>query len=143
MAQISGLPCEGIPEWQTERHRYWSSAFVRPGLPAWGARVPDRCQTQSRRLAEPIETLMINGTECEPYITADDTLMQCQADELVEGATFSPMWWAPSDMSLALRTTNRCDLPRYGGGAMPVPTLRWRASRPSIPRAGKSNLLKS
>ena len=29
---------------------------------------------------------MINGTECEPYITADDTLMQRQADALVEGA---------------------------------------------------------
>ena len=34
----------------------------------------------------PIETLLVNGTECEPYITADDTLMQCQADELIEGA---------------------------------------------------------
>ena len=34
----------------------------------------------------PIETLLINGTECEPYITADDTLMQCQADDLIEGA---------------------------------------------------------
>ena len=33
-----------------------------------------------------IETVLINGTECEPYITADDTLMQCHADELVEGA---------------------------------------------------------
>ena len=36
--------------------------------------------------ARRIETLLINGTECEPYITADDTLMQCQADEMVEGA---------------------------------------------------------
>ena len=36
--------------------------------------------------AQNIDTLLINGTECEPYITADDTLMQCHADELVEGA---------------------------------------------------------
>ena len=36
--------------------------------------------------ARPIETLLVNGTECEPHITADDTLMQCQADELIEGA---------------------------------------------------------
>ena len=36
--------------------------------------------------ARSIETLLVNGTECEPYITADDTLMQCQADELIEGA---------------------------------------------------------
>ncbi len=34
----------------------------------------------------PIETLIINGTECEPYITADDTLMQCEASAIIEGA---------------------------------------------------------
>ncbi len=33
----------------------------------------------------PINTLIINGTECEPYITADDMLMQTQASELLEG----------------------------------------------------------
>ena len=33
-----------------------------------------------------IETLIINGTECEPYITADDALMRERADKIVEGA---------------------------------------------------------
>lgn len=33
-----------------------------------------------------IDTLVINGAECEPYITADDILMQVQARELLEGA---------------------------------------------------------
>ncbi len=33
----------------------------------------------------PIETLIINGTECEPYITADDALMREQAFEIIEG----------------------------------------------------------
>ncbi|MEE8059080.1 MAG: electron transport complex subunit RsxC [Pseudomonadales bacterium] len=32
-----------------------------------------------------IETLIINGTECEPYITADDRLMQERALEIIEG----------------------------------------------------------
>jgi Na+-translocating ferredoxin:NAD+ oxidoreductase subunit C len=32
-----------------------------------------------------IDTLILNGAECEPYITADDTLMQVRADELVAG----------------------------------------------------------
>ncbi len=32
-----------------------------------------------------IDTLVINGTECEPYITADDILMQTSADEILEG----------------------------------------------------------
>lgn len=32
-----------------------------------------------------IDTLIINGTECEPYITADDVLMQAHADEVIAG----------------------------------------------------------
>lgn len=33
-----------------------------------------------------IHTLILNGTECEPYITADDILMQTRADEIVAGS---------------------------------------------------------
>ena len=32
-----------------------------------------------------IKTLIINAAECEPYITADDRLMQDHADEIIEG----------------------------------------------------------
>ncbi len=32
-----------------------------------------------------IETLIINGTECEPYITSDDRLMRERAEEIIEG----------------------------------------------------------
>ena len=34
---------------------------------------------------QPIDTLIINGTECEPYITADDILMRERAADIVEG----------------------------------------------------------
>lgn len=34
----------------------------------------------------PIDTLILNGTECEPYITADDCLMQTFPEEVVKGA---------------------------------------------------------
>lgn len=33
-----------------------------------------------------VKTLILNGTECEPYITADDMLMRERADEVVAGA---------------------------------------------------------
>lgn len=33
-----------------------------------------------------IDTLILNGTECEPYITADDVLMRERADDIVAGA---------------------------------------------------------
>lgn len=38
------------------------------------------------RADQHIDTLIINGTECEPYITADDMLMREKADEIVAGA---------------------------------------------------------
>jgi electron transport complex protein RnfC len=34
----------------------------------------------------PVETLILNGAECEPYITCDDRLMRERAFEVVEGA---------------------------------------------------------
>lgn len=34
----------------------------------------------------PVATLIVNGAECEPYITADQMLMQERADEVVTGA---------------------------------------------------------
>ncbi len=33
-----------------------------------------------------IHTLLINGAECEPFITCDDLLMQTQADDIIQGA---------------------------------------------------------
>lgn len=32
-----------------------------------------------------IDTLIINGSECEPYITCDDALMRHKADEIIQG----------------------------------------------------------
>lgn len=34
---------------------------------------------------KPVDTLILNGVECEPYITCDDLLMQEQATEIIEG----------------------------------------------------------
>lgn len=34
-----------------------------------------------------IDTLIINGTECEPYITADDVLMQERSEDIIRGCT--------------------------------------------------------
>ena len=49
-----------------------------------GAGFPTAAKLAARPL-EKITTLIINGTECEPYITADDLLMRERAVELVGG----------------------------------------------------------
>lgn len=44
-----------------------------------------------------IETLIINGTECEPYITADDMLMRERADQIIEGTKILRQIIAPQE----------------------------------------------
>lgn len=47
-----------------------------------GAGFPSEVKLSAR---QPISTLIINATECEPYITADDMLMQERPEAVVEG----------------------------------------------------------
>jgi electron transport complex protein RnfC len=45
-----------------------------------------------------IDTLMINGTECEPYITADDLLMRERAAEIIAGIDILAHICAPREI---------------------------------------------
>jgi electron transport complex protein RnfC len=47
-----------------------------------------------------IDTLIINGTECEPYITADDRLMRERADEIIAGTQILQHIIQPSKQTL-------------------------------------------
>ncbi|MBQ0742776.1 MAG: electron transport complex subunit RsxC [Pseudomonas sp.] len=49
-----------------------------------GAGFPTAAKLKARP-EQKLHTLIINGTECEPYITADDTAMRCKAAEIVAG----------------------------------------------------------
>lgn len=49
---------------------------------------------------QPIETLIINGTECEPYITADDILMRERAEDVIAGVKILQHLVSPSKETL-------------------------------------------
>ena len=49
-----------------------------------GAGFPAAVKMASRKLSK-IHTLIINGAECEPYITCDDMLMRERAEQIVSG----------------------------------------------------------
>src|SRR5512142_1100759 len=100
VAHFSGLPdlCvtiipDGKDEWiahsgvdykqtpHTElRHRLREAGVVGLG----GAVFPSDMKSYSNK--HKIKTLVINGAECEPYITCDDMLMRERADDIVRGA---------------------------------------------------------
>jgi electron transport complex protein RnfC len=75
---------EPIPDYQnrevgTLRQRIRESGIVGMG----GATFPSAVKLNP---GKPIKTLIINGAECEPYITCDDRLMRDRAAKVMEGA---------------------------------------------------------
>ena len=48
-----------------------------------GAVFPTAAKIQSAE--QKVKLLIINGAECEPYITCDDRLMRERADEIIKG----------------------------------------------------------
>jgi electron transport complex protein RnfC len=49
-----------------------------------------------------IETLIINGIECEPYITCDDVLMRCHAEIIIRGILLLARIVKPQEIVVAI-----------------------------------------
>ncbi|WP_445938251.1 electron transport complex subunit RsxC [Pseudomonas sp.] len=88
------LDSDGLDEWieltpQTDyRHLEHSSLIElirQAGISGLGGAGFPTAVKLNARPTQKIHTLIINGTECEPYITADDLLMRERANELVSG----------------------------------------------------------
>lgn len=55
------------------------------------------------RADNPVKTLILNGTECEPYITADDILMRERADQVIAGALlFARLLGKPDEILIGI-----------------------------------------
>ena len=67
-----------------------------------GAGFPAAVKLGVNPQAGKIETLVINGTECEPYITADDILMRERADEIIEGTRILQHLVEPTETLLGI-----------------------------------------
>ncbi len=55
-----------------------------------------------RAKAQPIDTLIINGVECEPYITCDDMLMRNYAAEMARGVGYLQQMLSPKATLIAI-----------------------------------------
>lgn len=74
------------PDYRTLDRKQLIEKIRHAGLAGMGgAGFPTAVKLDTRR-PDLINTLIINGTECEPYITADDRLMRERADEVVQGS---------------------------------------------------------
>lgn len=74
------------PEWREIEKPQLIERIAAAGIAGMGgAGFPAAVKLSSRPGTE-INTLIINGTECEPYITSDDALMREHAVRIIEGA---------------------------------------------------------
>jgi len=67
---------------QDIRNRIRESGIVGMG----GASFPTSIKLSPPEGQQDIHSLIINGAECEPFITSDDVLMQSQAERIINGA---------------------------------------------------------
>ena len=56
----------------------------------------------SRGRTQQVDTLIINGVECEPYISCDDILMRSYADETIRGAGYLQQILEPRSTIIAI-----------------------------------------
>jgi len=74
---------QGIEDFTQTEPKVLLDAITSAGITGMGgAGFPSAVKLSPRQA---IDTLIINGTECEPYITADDSLMQEKASEIIAG----------------------------------------------------------
>lgn len=77
---------EPCPEPGTLDHFQLVERVRRAGIAGMGGAGFPTAVKINPRSTDKIQTLILNGTECEPYITADDMLMRECADEIIQGA---------------------------------------------------------
>ena len=80
------IPCSGTTNYEVLATPDLIALIRQAGVAGMGgAGFPSAVKLSVRDDVQ-IETLIINGTECEPYITADDILMRERSSEIIEGA---------------------------------------------------------
>ncbi len=91
---------EGVADYQALDKSTLLSIIRHAGIAGMGgAGFPSAVKLSTREDAK-IDTLIINGTECEPYITADDILMRERADQIIAGVKVLQHLIQPSEQTL-------------------------------------------
>ena len=80
------IACSGRPDYESMDKLALIDLIRHAGIAGMGGAGFPSSVKLSVKAGTHIETLIINGTECEPYITADDVLMRERADQIIEGA---------------------------------------------------------
>lgn len=76
--------------------------ICRAGIVGLGGAVFPTSPKLTRGKVQGVDTLIINGVECEPYITCDDILMRFNAAEVIRGSGYLQRILAPRTTYIAI-----------------------------------------
>ena len=94
----------GRPDWENLSPRELREAIADAGIAGMGgAGFPTHVKL-SPPPDKPIDTLIVNGAECEPYLTADDRLMIERAADLWQGCRILRRILAAGTVRIAIET---------------------------------------
>ena len=96
------VPLAPLPEAERADPTRLRECIQRAGIAGMGGAGFPTAVKLSPGPGKTIETLIINGTECEPYITADDTLMRERADDIVAGTRILAELLSPQDILIGI-----------------------------------------
>jgi electron transport complex protein RnfC len=85
MVKTSGLLCRELLILNTQHPKHYYRLLPDAGIAGMGGAGFPTAVKLNPGFHRPIDTLIVNATECEPYITADDALIRERAEEIIEG----------------------------------------------------------
>ena len=104
-----------------------------------GAGFPTYIKADSQR---PVEFLIVNGVECEPYITADDMLMREHAEQIVQGIEIMQHLLKPTITLIGIEDNKPEAVDALQNASKHNPNIIVRAIPTIYPSGGEKQLIK-
>ena len=92
---------------------------------------------------EPIDTIIINGAECEPYLTVDDRLMREQAQAVCRGAEYIRMTLGARDGIIACEINKPEAIEELDRAVAGYPALKLARLSNRYPHGAEKQLIKA
>jgi len=103
-----------------------------------GAGFPTYVKSQTDKK---IEFLIVNGVECEPYITADDRLMQEHADEIIQGISVLDHVLKPEKILIAIEDNKPLAIKSMQQASKPFTNIIVKVIPTKYPSGGEKQLI--
>ena len=90
-----------------------------------------------------VETLIANGCECEPYITADDSLLRTNPEQVLEGMRILYGILHPKQLVLAVEDNKAEAIEKLKGFAKEYPEIELRVLPTRYPQGAEKQLVQA